>query len=85
MVELYSTALCGYCTLAKQLLERKAIPFTEIRVDLDLEKRLDMLTRSGRRSVPQIFIDGRWVGGNEELRRMDAAGELDRLMEARNQ
>lgn len=84
MVELYSTAFCGYCTLAKQLLERKAIPFTEIRVDLDLEKRLDMLSRSGRRSVPQIFIDGHWIGGNEELHRLDAAGELDRLMEADN-
>lgn len=80
-VTVYSTSYCGYCVRAKQLLERKGVAYTEIRVDLDPAARAQMEHRSGgRRTVPQIFIGDRHVGGFDDLHALDRAGELDRLL-----
>jgi glutaredoxin 3 len=77
---IYSTAWCPYCVRAKSLLERKGLGFREIRVDENPAERDLMLARSGgRRTVPQIFIGDRHVGGFDELYALDKSGELDSL------
>jgi glutaredoxin 3 len=77
---MYSTAWCPYCVRAKSLLERKGLTFSEIRVDQDPAQRDVMLARTGgRRSVPQIFIGDRHVGGFDELYALEKAGGLDAL------
>lgn len=79
----YSQPFCGYCVAAKRLLEQKGAAFTEVDVMFDSARRSEMLERSGgRRTVPQIFIDGRHVGGYDDLSALDKAGELDRLLAA---
>jgi glutaredoxin 3 len=78
---IYSTGWCPYCARARALLERKGAAFREIKVDEDPAERATMLTRSGgRRTVPQIFIGDRHVGGFDELHALDKAGELDELL-----
>jgi glutaredoxin 3 len=80
-IVIYSTAWCGYCVRARSLLERKGVPFREVKVDEDPVERQIMLSRSGgRRTVPQIFIGDRHVGGFDELHALDRAGELDILL-----
>ncbi|HTE42052.1 MAG TPA: glutaredoxin 3 [Steroidobacteraceae bacterium] len=80
-VVMYSTAFCGYCQRAKSLLDRKGVAFTEIKVDENPDDRDTMLKRSGgRRTVPQIFVGEKHVGGFDELAALDRAGELDRLL-----
>ena len=80
-VVVYTTALCPYCTRAKQLLEKKGAHYQEIRVDQDPEQLSEMMTRSnGRRSVPQIFIGNRHVGGFDELSELNVDGELETLL-----
>jgi glutaredoxin 3 len=80
-IVMYSTAWCGYCQRARHLLERKAVAFREIKVDEDPKDRETMLARSGgRRTVPQIFIGERHVGGYDDLAALDRAGELDKLL-----
>ena len=81
-VVLYGTLYCPYCIRAKALLERKQVPFQEIRVDLDPSKRMEMMERGGGRTVPQIFIDGRAIGGCDELHALEYNGELDPLLKA---
>jgi glutaredoxin 3 len=77
---MYSTAWCPYCVRAKSLLDRKGLAFREIRVDENPAERDVMLARSGgRRTVPQIFIGDRHVGGFDELYALDKSGELDTL------
>ena len=66
-VIIYSSATCPYCDRAKRLLEKKGMTYTEIRVDLDDTEREKMIVRSGRRSVPQIFIDDEHIGGCDDL------------------
>jgi glutaredoxin 3 len=79
----YSQPFCGYCAAAKRLLAAKGAPFTEIDVMMDPERRQEMLAKSGgRRTVPQIFIDGRHIGGFDELNALDKAGDLDPLLAA---
>jgi len=79
----YSTPFCGYCGAAKRLLTAKGAEYTEIDVMMDPERRQEMLTKSGgRRTVPQIFIDGRHIGGFDELNALDKAGDLDPLLAA---
>jgi glutaredoxin 3 len=78
-VEVYTTTSCPYCVSAKRLLQTRGVAFEEIDVGRDAEARAEVLRRSGRRTVPQIFIDGRAVGGFEELAALDAEGELARL------
>jgi len=79
-IEIYTRSWCGFCTRAKMLLESKGAPFTEI--DVEVENRVqEMIQRAnGGRSVPQIFIDGKHVGGCDDLHALDAAGKLDPLL-----
>jgi glutaredoxin 3 len=80
-ITMYSTAFCGYCQRARGLLERKGVSITEIKVDENAAERGIMLKRSGgRRTVPQIFIGERHVGGYDELAALDRSGELDKLL-----
>ncbi len=82
-VEIYSKTFCSYCVRAKHLLEAKRIPFTEYAIDVDLGKRQEMIQRAGgRTTVPQIFIDGRHIGGCSELMDLEDAGTLNALLEA---
>lgn len=80
-VVMYSTAVCPYCIRAEQLLQRKGVQEIEkIRVDLQPELRLAMMEKTGRRTVPQIYIGDVHVGGYDELAALDRAGELDKLL-----
>jgi len=79
-IVMYSTGWCPYCVRARALLERKGLALREIKVDEDPSARDTMLARSGgRRTVPQIFIGERHVGGFDELYALDRSGELDAL------
>lgn len=80
-VEIYTTMFCGYCDRAKRLLKQKGVDYVEIAVDSDADQRERMLARAnGRRTVPQIFIDGVHVGGSDELHALDRAGKLDPML-----
>ena len=80
-VTIYSTPFCGYCGAAKRLLRSKGVEFDEIDVMFEPQRRLEMVERSGgRRTVPQIFINDRHVGGFDDLSALDKAGELDPLL-----
>ena len=82
-VVLYTTPYCGYCRASKHLLTKKGAAFTEIDVSGDLALRQEMIDRAyGRRTVPQIFINGTHVGGYEELDELDRAAKLDPLLAA---
>jgi glutaredoxin 3 len=75
---LYTTPFCGYCRAAKQLLRGKALDFEEIDVAIDTDKRAEMIDRAqGLRTVPQVFIHGRHVGGYDELAMLERRGLLD--------
>ena len=80
-VELYTTPTCPFCVRAKRLLAERHIVYAEIDVSEDDDLRSDVMRRTGRQTVPQIFIDGRSIGGFEELAALDAAGELRELAE----
>jgi len=80
-IKIYLTGWCPYCQRAKQLLGQKNLAFTEIDVDNDAALRTEMIEKSGRRTVPQIFIDARHVGGCDDLFALDRSGELDRLIQ----
>lgn len=79
-VIVYSSPQCPYCERAKELLNRKHVAYTEIRVDLDETKREEMIRLSGRRTVPQIFINDKSVGGFDDLSALAQSGELDKLL-----
>lgn len=81
-VTIYTSAWCGYCARAKALLDRKGIAYREIDVDGDAAHRREMIARSGRRTVPQVFIGTLHIGGSDELASLDRSGELDRLLGA---
>lgn len=82
-IEVYTKAFCGYCARAKALLDRKGADFREIDVTMDRAGFDAMVERAGgRRTVPQIFIDGRHVGGSDDLAALEAKGELDKLLKA---
>jgi len=79
---MYTTAYCPYCQRAERLLAAKGIEDIErIRVDLEPERRKEMMERSGRRTVPQIWIGDAHIGGYDELAALDCAGRLDSLLE----
>jgi len=81
-VLMYTTAVCPYCIRAKQLLQARGVAeITEVRVDLDPERRDEMMQRTGRRTVPQIYIGDTHVGGCDDLVALDAAGGLKPLLE----
>ncbi|TDR22784.1 glutaredoxin 3 [Marinicella litoralis] len=77
---IYSTQLCPYCNAAKQLLNSKGLKYEEIRVDLDRQERAIMMQRSGRTSVPQIFIGEKHIGGFDDLNALNRSGKLDQLL-----
>ncbi len=79
-VTIYTSSYCPYCTSAKALLRSKKIKFDEIDVTSDPRGREEMERLSQRRTVPQIFIDGKPIGGYDDARRLDAKGELDILL-----
>ena len=79
-VMMYSTASCPYCERARQLLSIKNQPFTEIRIDDLPEKREEMIVKSNRRTVPQIFINGQAIGGCDDLYALEHSGQLDNLL-----
>jgi glutaredoxin 3 len=79
-VVMYTSAYCPYCMNAERLLESKGVSVTKIRVDLEPEQRVIMMERTGRRTVPQIYIGDRHIGGFDELRALDLAGGLDPLL-----
>lgn len=82
-IVIYTTPTCPYCRAAKRLLELKQVAFEEISVEGDPQKRAEMTRLAeGRRTVPQIFIDGRPIGGCDDLHALDNDGELDRLLAA---
>jgi glutaredoxin 3 len=79
-IKVYTTQVCPYCVRAKQLLAQKNAQYDEIRVDLDPQQRVEMMEKSGRRTVPQIWIGERHIGGFDDLWALDRAGELDPLL-----
>jgi len=81
-VLMYTTAACPFCQSAERLLEQKGARVEKIRVDLEPERRGEMMQRSGRRTVPQIWIGERHVGGCDDLYALDREGALDPLLKA---
>ena len=79
-VTMYVGSWCPYCDRARTLLTKKGVAFTEVNVEDDPAKRTEMMTRSGRRSVPQIFIGDHHVGGSDDLRELEKNGSLDGLL-----
>ena len=79
-VVVYSTAICPYCVRAKALLQRKGVEYEEKMIEGDREAMREMLNRSKRRTVPQIFIDDYHVGGYDDMAELDSEGKLDRLL-----
>jgi GrxC family glutaredoxin len=79
-IVIYTTSYCPYCFGAKAFLRSKNVEFEEIDVTDDPPRRAEMERRSARRTVPQIFIDDQSIGGYDDVRRLDATGELDRLL-----
>ena len=77
-IKVYTTSMCAYCVIAKRLLIKRGIPFEEINVSGDHAQRAWLVKTTGRRTVPQIFIDGDPIGGSDELHEMDRSGELAR-------
>lgn len=83
LIEIYTTPVCPYCVKAKALFKKKSVAWTEIDVAADEVVRNDMVEKAGgKRSVPQIFIDGKHVGGCDDLYALDKAGGLDPLLNA---
>jgi GrxC family glutaredoxin len=81
-IVVYTTPFCGYCGAAKRLLTEKGAEFTEIDVMFDAERKREMIERSGRRTVPQIFVGDRHIGGFDELSALEDRGELNTLLAA---
>ncbi len=80
-IRMYTSATCGYCVAAKNLLKARGAAWTEIRIDLDPAERQRMVELTGRTTVPQIFIGERHVGGFDDLAALDRAGGLKPLLE----
>lgn len=82
-VTMYASGTCPYCTGAERLLRSKGVTeIAKIRIDLDPQKRSEMMARTGRRTVPQIYIGETHVGGYDDLAALDQAGRLDALLRA---
>ncbi len=79
-ITLYSAGYCGFCQRAKNLLEGKGVSWREIEVDHDPALRLEMVERSGRRTVPQIWIGDQHIGGFDDLYALERSGKLDELL-----
>ena len=82
-IQIYTSPLCGYCRAAKRLLQSKGVEFVEVDLANEPERREEMVQRSnGGRTVPQIFIDDRHVGGCDDLYALERVGKLDPLLQA---
>ena len=82
-VEIYTKTFCGFCLRAKRLLDMKKVDYQEYSVDMGGEKKAEMVQRAnGRMTVPQIFVDGRHIGGCDELMALEQQGRLDELLAA---
>ena len=80
-VEIYTKMFCGYCVRAKRLLEAKGVDFTEYDISMDGAKRDEMRQRApGAMTVPQVFIDGKPIGGSDDLAALEREGKLDALL-----
>ncbi len=79
-IEMYTTAICPYCLAAKSFLARKGLKVEEIRVDIDPALRTEMVEKTKRMTVPQIFVNGHYVGGYDDLVALDRKGGLDPLL-----
>jgi glutaredoxin 3 len=79
-VEIYFATYCSYCHRALRLLDSKKVPYERIDVTDDPERRAWLREVTGRRTVPQIFIDGKSVGGSDDLHALDEAGKLDKML-----
>ncbi|MGH8134837.1 MAG: glutaredoxin domain-containing protein [Steroidobacteraceae bacterium] len=79
-VKVYTSSFCGYCVRTLGLLQRRGIEYTEISVEDSPGLRDELLAKSGRRSLPQVYLGERYLGGAEELAAMDRNGELDQLL-----
>jgi glutaredoxin 3 len=84
-IQVYATSWCPYCQMAKRLLREKGQDWDEVDVEEQPERRREMMERSGRATVPQIWIGARHVGGYDELRALESKGELDALLEAKGE
>ncbi len=80
-IKIYTKTTCPYCRSAKELLTYKGVEFEEVSVDNDTLLRAEMERLSGRKTVPQIFINGESVGGCDDLYALDAAGKLNKMLE----
>lgn len=78
---MYTTRICGYCVAAKRLLSARGIPFSEVDVSRDVEKRAWLVQATGQRTVPQIFIGDESIGGYDELAALDRSGRLGPMFE----
>jgi glutaredoxin 3 len=79
-IVIYSRAACPFCVAARNLLKAKGATWTEVSLDAEPDKRAEMISRTGRRTVPQIFIGDTHVGGFDDLDALDQVGDLDRLL-----
>jgi glutaredoxin 3 len=79
-VTIYSSSMCGYCTLAKRLLTQKGVKPVEFNIDTDSALLAEMMQRTGRRTVPQIFIGDHHVGGFDNLAALEQEGKLDAML-----
>ena len=77
---MYTTGVCPYCQMAEQLLRSKGVAIDKIRVDLEPQRRVEMMEKTGRRTVPQIYIGETHVGGYDDLAALERAGKLDPLL-----
>ncbi len=81
MIEIYTTDICGYCEAAKKLLQNKSLKYKEINMTNDKSLQLEIINKTGLKTVPQIFIGGKHIGGFNELRNLSITGKLDLLID----
>jgi glutaredoxin 3 len=81
-VLMYTTAVCPYCMMAERLLASKGVAIEKVRIDLDPARRDEMMEKTGRRTVPQIYVGDTHVGGYDDLAALDRAGKLDPLLQS---
>lgn len=79
-IEMYTKGFCAYCFAAKRLLKKKELAFKEVPIDRDSGLRAEMIQRSGRTTVPQIFINGNAIGGYSEMSSLEQSGQLDLML-----
>lgn len=79
-IVMYSRAACPFCVAARNVFQSRNLTWTEVSLDTEPDKRAEMISRTGRRTVPQIFIGDFHVGGYDDLNALDQAGDLDRIL-----